>query len=311
MSVQRRFLSRAWRRYWLSDPLEGLVAWSVYGFFALVPLDWSSAFWGWAMRVIGPRLPAHKIAERNLDLCFPDMPAAERARILRGMWDNLGRVVGEYPHNRALWRTPGRIAYVGTEDLTPRTYADRPVIFFSGHLANWEVAAPCAHAGGWPVWLVYRAPNNRFTDRLIRQIRRPFTVAQLPKGPEGARQTLRAMRQKGALTILVDQKTNDGIAVPFFGRPAMTTPAAAQFHLRMGAVLLPSRVVRTGGAWFEMRVEPPLTIEPTGDVAADQAALTERMNAILERWIREHPEQWLWIHRRWPESGRRVKKPKQ
>ena len=238
------------------------------------------------------------------------MGEAEQRRILSGMWDNLGRVLGEYPHNRTLWASPGRIEYVGTDHLVPRDFADRPVVFFSGHFGNWEVAAPCAHAGGWPLSLVYRAPNNRFADRMLRQVRRPFTVAQLPKGPEGARQTLRAMRQKGALAILVDQKTNDGIAAPFFGRPAMTTPALAQFHLRMGAVLLPSRIVRTGGAWFRMEVEPPLTIEPTGDAAADQAALTAEMNAIIERWVREHPEQWLWIHRRWPESGRRIKKPR-
>ena len=98
--------------------------------------------------------------------------------------------------------------------------------------------------------------------------------------------------------MLVDQKMNDGIPVPFFGREAMTAPAIAQFAIRLGAVLVPVRTERLNGARFRITVYPPLEIPATGDRAADEHALMIRINAIVEDWVRDRPEQWLWLHRR-------------
>ncbi len=300
--------ARSWWRYWVSDSIQGGLIYAVYGVFRCLPLDWSSAFWGWLMRLIGPRLSAHARADANLAACFPDKTPAERHRILLGMWGNLGRVMGEYPHNEKLWHNLARIDLDLPEGMTPEAYADRPVIFFSAHIGNWEIAAACAHVYGFPVSLVFRAPNNRFADRLIRSIRSRYTVAEVPKGPEGVRAAMKTMRQRGTMAILIDQKMNDGIAVPLFGRPAMTSPAIAQFALKHKAVLFPSRVIRVKGAHFRMCVEPALEVVRTGDDAKDAYDIMVKVHAILERWITEHPEQWLWVHARWPDSPRRRKK---
>jgi KDO2-lipid IV(A) lauroyltransferase len=147
--------------------------------------------------------------------------------------------------------------------------------------------------------VVYRAPNNPWADALLRRFRdAPLSI---PKGPEGARALLRLIRAGGHAGILVDQKMNDGIPVPFFGRTAMTAPAVAQLGLRQGCVLVPSRTERLNGARFRITLYPPLDLHPTGDRVADELAVMTRINRLIEGWIRDHPEQWLWLHRRWPD----------
>lgn len=122
------------------------------------------------------------------------------------------------------------------------------------------------------------------------------------KGAAGARAALGHLRQGGYLAMLVDQKLNDGIAVPFFGRPAMTTPALAGFALHFRCPLIGAHVRRLGPARLQVVVEPPLALPDSGDRAADIAALTLRVNQTLEGWIRAQPEAWLWLHRRWPKG---------
>ena len=124
------------------------------------------------------------------------------------------------------------------------------------------------------------------------------------KGSDGARAAMKHMARGGSLGLLVDQKLNDGVAVPFFGRPAMTATAMAQLALRYKCTVLPARMVRIGPARFRLVVEGPLTAPLTGDRHADVYALTLAMNQVLERWIREDPGAWLWLHRRWPKEAK-------
>jgi KDO2-lipid IV(A) lauroyltransferase len=142
-------------------------------------------------------------------------------------------------------------------------------------------------------------------DRIITDLRRVAVggdVPQFAKGAAGARAALAFLRGGGRLGMLVDQKLNDGIAVPFFGRLAMTAPAAAAYALRFGCPVVPAYVERLGPARFRVICEAPLALPATGDRIADIAALTTEINGCLERWIRARPESWLWLHRRWPKE---------
>ena len=123
----------------------------------------------------------------------------------------------------------------------------------------------------------------------------------IPKGAIAARRAIAALRRGTNLGLLADQKMNDGIPVPFFGRLAMTAPALAILALRFDCDVLPLRVERLNGARFRVTVFPPLPLPRSGEPRADAAALMARVNAILEEWIRDRPEQWLWVHRRWPD----------
>ncbi len=267
----------------------------------LLPIDWASALGGWIGRTIGPHLGQSRKATRNLTRAFPGNSEAENRRIILGMWDNLGRVIAEYPHlPRICARLEGgRVEIEGLDIVRALTTDGKPGILFGGHIANWEVQPFIARHTGLELGLIYRAPNNEWVDRLLRRLR--DTPLLFRKGSEGAKALFSLLKQGGHAAMLVDQKMNDGIAVPFFGRDAMTAPAIAQFAVRLGCVLVPVRTERLHGARFRITVFPPLDIPATGDRAADERAIMVRINEILEDWIRKRPEQWLWLHRRWPD----------
>lgn len=281
-------------------------AWGAALFFALagaLPLDAASAFGGWLARRVGPPLGVSRQARRNLAAALPELSAPEVERVLRGMWDNLGRVAAEYPHLRRIgvFGGDGRVETRGLEHVERALARGRRMIVFSGHLANWEIAALAAAQYGIDVAQIYRTANNPLVDRMIlgfRDGRGEF----IPKEAVG-RRAVAALRRGAHLTILADQKLNEGIPVPFFGRPAMTAPALALLALRFGCDVLPARVERLEGARFRLTIEPPLRLPASGNRDADVGALMTAVNATLERWIRERPEQWFWVHRRWPDDA--------
>jgi KDO2-lipid IV(A) lauroyltransferase len=174
------------------------------------------------------------------------------------------------------------------------------MIIFSGHIANWEIAALAAVQRGITVTQIYRAPNNPLVDRLIARFRGD-QGEYIPKGATAARRAFAALHRGEHVTMLADQKLNEGIPVPFFGRPAMTATALALLALRFDCDVLPVRVERRRGARFRLTVFPPLPLPRTGNQDADVAALTATVTGVLESWIRERPEEWLWVHRRWPD----------
>ncbi len=263
---------------------------------------------GRAARLLGPLLPVSRIAKRNLLDALPELDAGSRRRVVGGVWDNLGRNVLELPHLASFTRTvdgPGW-EVEGERHLAALRDGGVPALFFSGHLGNWEMVLPIAAALGIAVSGFYRAASNPEVDRAVQGMRLVGLgkgVSMFAKGASGARAALSHLGRGGSLGFLVDQKMNDGIAVPFFGRSAMTAPALAQLALRFGVPIMPVHVVRLGPCRFRMVCEAPMAVPRTGDRTADVLAIASAMNATLERWIREDPSAWLWLHRRWPKPA--------
>jgi Kdo2-lipid IVA lauroyltransferase/acyltransferase len=291
------------RRSAVRNIAEGTGAVLFYAFLRVLPLDWASGIGGWLARLIGPRLGITKRAEENLRRAMPELNEAERARVIRGMWDNLGRVIAEYPHLNQfrLFDPKGRIEGDDAGNILANRDPAQRYIFFSAHYGNWEIAIRTAAQAGFEVTGVYRAPNNPIVDRFMLWARGAEGGELVPKGDIAARKAFGALREGRALCMLVDQKMNDGIPVPFFGRDAMTAPALAVLALRYDCAVVPIRMLRIKGARFRMISEPPLVLPKTGNAEADRRALMVSVNGIVERWVREHPEQWLWLHRRWPD----------
>jgi KDO2-lipid IV(A) lauroyltransferase len=270
--------------------------------FGVLPIDCASALGGALGRAIGPCLGLSNVARRNLRRAFPERDEAEIARIVRGMWDNLGRVAAEFPHLRKirLFERGGRVEMSGREHVERALASGRPMILFSGHLANWEIAALAPAQYGFAAAQIYRAARNPLIERRLARLRGAHGEL-IPKGRLAARRAVAVLAGGGHLTLLADQKMNDGIAVPFFGRPAMTAPALAHLALRFGCAVLPVRVERLKGARFRLTVHPPLPLPRAAERHEGAAILMAAVNATLEAWIRERPEQWLWVHRRWPD----------
>jgi Kdo2-lipid IVA lauroyltransferase/acyltransferase len=272
--------------------------------FSLLPMDMAAALGGWIARAIGPRLGISRRARRNLRLALPELPPDRHEQILCEMWDNLGRIAAEYPHLPKLLEPAerNRIEIVGAEHVAAAGAGGRAVLLISGHFANWEIACIAAPRYARDVLQVYRAVNNRAIDRMIFQYRQNLGVEPVRKGAAGAKRLIAGMRAGRAVAMLIDQKMNDGIAVPFFGRPAMTAPAAADFALRYHAAFIPCRIDRLSGVRFRMTLFPPLPVPEGPDRHANVQALMAAANGLLESWIRERPGSWFWLHRRWPES---------
>jgi KDO2-lipid IV(A) lauroyltransferase len=260
---------------------------------------------GWLARMAGPSLSVSAIANTNLQHAFPEFDAGQRDGIIRAVWDNLGRTVAELPHLATLTRTAAGPGWElqGEEHVDALRGPNKPALFFSGHFGNWEMVLPIAAQLGLPVAGFYRASSNLRVNAIVQTMRLAAlgpAVSMFAKGSAGARAALLHLQGGGSLGMLTDQKMNDGIAVPFMGRDAMTAPALAQLALRFDAPIIPVRIVRLGPARVRMVCEAPLATNRSGDRKADVFALTLAMNQTLERWIRADPASWLWLHRRWP-----------
>ncbi|MFH7810609.1 MULTISPECIES: lysophospholipid acyltransferase family protein [Acetobacter] len=283
-----------------------------WGAFALLWLlerlrpDHSSSLLGLLCRALGPWLPTSRIIRRNLELAMPELDHQDHKRIVRGVWENLGRTIGELPHLAALQEnTPAGPGFEvqGAEHLAQQALRGGPVLFVSGHIGNWEMLPPAVARHGTPFASFYRAAANPLVDALLRALRNKAMgdtpVPLFAKGAKGARGALAYVSGGGRVGMLVDQKMNDGIEATFFNRPSMTAPALAAMALRYRCPVIPGYVERLGPARLRIVVEAPLELPDTGDKRQDLQILVQMVNNRLEEWIRKNPSSWLWLHRRW------------
>lgn len=280
------------------------------GIFKLLGVDGASAFGAFLGRFLYYHLPAGKVARENLQRCYPEKSDAWREHIVKTVCTNLGRVVGEYPHLKAFQPGKGRVELVGIENGLKAVAKGKGVIFYTGHFSNWEVTPSIGLAGDYKGRTVYRPPNNPYVSNWINKQRVHIgSLEMIPKGPRGTRQIFTNLRRGHSIYMLVDQKTGQGIFVPFFGREAKTTPAPAAFALRMGVPLVPVSTKRLKGAHFRITVYPETEFSPTGDEEKDIHDLTAVMTAWLEAYIRENPTDWLWTHHRWQTAKKKARDP--
>lgn len=281
--------------------LEAALVHGLFALLSLLSLRRASDLGGWVGRTLGPRLRANRKVRNHLRLALPELSEEARADIARQCWDNLGRTMAEYPHIKTIAREWDRhVTLVGREHLEALRDDGKPGICITGHFANWELAALACHKVGLPLTIVYRAPNNPWIDRLLAKARGPLQGFMVPKGPTSARAIMTAIRQGRHIGILPDQKLNEGIPVPFFGRDAMTGSFTADLSMRYDAPLVPIKVTRDG-AHFHIQAFPPFVFETTGDREPDTHTAMRHINAMLEEWVRQTPGQWLWTHKRWPD----------
>lgn len=276
------------------------------GFFGAMSVDRASAFGGWLGRKIGPRTGISNRARHNLTIAMPELSTEEVERIVVGMWDNLGRTIGEYAHLPFLARPEERhrleVSHAGL--LRALAASGNGGVFVSGHCANWEILPAVMQIEGIEGGGVYRHANNPYVDEWLIALRAKVTKAvQIPKGGAGARVIVRLMRENKFVALLTDQKMNDGVEARFFGLRAMTPSAPAGMAIRYGVPIIPAWVERLNGAHFRVTVYDPITARPDADPVEEVQRITQELNDFLEARIRERPEQWLWLHDRWSEPA--------
>jgi KDO2-lipid IV(A) lauroyltransferase len=297
------------RRTWtkrVQHRLEGVLLHGLFALLRWVPVDAASGAGGWVARTFGPWLRVSRVGRENLSRAFPEKPAAEIERILVGVWDNLGRYVAEYPHLLRIWDydpahpdRDSRIEVVGSECFVALRDSGRPAVIFTGHLGNWELLPVAAAKHGLSLTVMFRAPNNPHAAALLHAVRSEAMGALAATGAWGGIAAAHALQRGSHVGMLIDQHFDRGVAVPFFGRPVKTATALAKLARRYDCAVHAARVERLGGARFRVSLTPPLPTPRSADAQADIAATMALATATLEGWVRERPDQWLWLHRRW------------
>jgi KDO2-lipid IV(A) lauroyltransferase len=260
----------------------------------------------YATRSIGPHLRAHRVARANLAAAFPEKSSSEIDRILLGVWENFGRVPVEFAFLDRLWdydldKGCGHrilIDPVVAERIKKLRDKGGPALCFGAHLANWEMPALAASALGFKSAMVYRPPDSRRLADEVLRLRGQAMGRLIPVGPGAALEIYRALREGCVVGMLADQHSA-GVAVEFFGRRCMVSATIGRFARLFDCPIYGARSIRLSGGRFAFELTEAL--EPPRDAAGkiDVAQLMQMVTSVIEGWVREHPEQWLWLHRRW------------
>ncbi len=284
---------RTFVQKYISDPLVGFWAAFFILIFKILPLS--------VARFLGENLGAllghimlrrNRIALVNLKIAFPEKTLAEHQKILRGMWRHFGRVAGEIFHVNQVMQTT-RIE--GKEYIEKAFQEGKGGIVCSAHMGNWEL--PFAKAISSEIQLnpVFRTANNPYLNKLLFTRR---SGVHIPKGTHGARLIFQVLKKGQFITILCDQKYREGMTIPLWGHPAQTTTAIASLALKFNVPILMARCVYHSGGYYVAKIYPPLKVFHRLSREKSEYEIMSQVNHIYENWIREYPEQWLWIHRR-------------
>ncbi|MCA0319506.1 MAG: lipid A biosynthesis lauroyl acyltransferase [Proteobacteria bacterium] len=293
---------------WAMLPLDWLVGMLVLGAMKAIRSlgpDRASDLGGRILPAIAPLISANRTGYTNLRAAFPEKSEEEIRVILKGCWENLGRTAFEYACMDDLWDydparpNEGRII---TEDVPLFEHLrddGKPAIFFAAHLANWEMPAVAAAAHGLDMTALYRMPNNRFVARAIQRIRGKTMGKMVASGGAGVLQLARELEKSAHVGMLIDQHLHRGVDVTFFGRPAKANPTAARLAREFDCPVHGARVIRLPGNRFRLEATEELALPRDAEGRIDVKASMQMMTDVVEGWVREHPEQWLWLHRRW------------
>ena len=270
------------------------------------PIKTANLF-GRILRLIGPLTREQRIGRANLTAAFPEKSPAEIETILAGVWDNLGRLGAEFAHLDHIWEHDPAHPEDSRIEIEPRTHElfaqlrldGKPALIFAGHLGNWELPAVAAVAHGLDAAILFRRPNSASANRIIEQLRAVKMGTLIPAGRDAPLRLAEALQNGQHVAILVDQYFSNGVEVTFFGRKTRANPTLARLLRQIECPIHGVRIIRLPDHRF--RAELSEEVKPVRD-AAGQIDITGTMQAItsvVEGWIREYPDQWLWLHRRW------------
>jgi len=263
---------------------------------------------GATMRTFGPLFKEHRLGRENLRAAFPEKSDAEIEQILASVWDNLGRIAVEFAHLDEFCvegvgrQTQDVITYApeATERYRRMVDSGKPMLGFAAHLANWELPAVVAKVLVDHFAVLYRRPNIRPISDVIVKLRAPLMGELIPTSLDAPLKLARLLQSGTHVGMLVDQHYTRGVEVTFFGRPCKANPLIALLARQTESPIHGLRVVRKpGGNSFWVDITDPIEPARDADGRIDIVGTMQAITAVVEGWVREHPEQWLWLHHRW------------
>jgi KDO2-lipid IV(A) lauroyltransferase len=271
----------------------------------LLPMESTGRFLERTARWIGPKTGRHKIAMDNLAIAFPEKSIEEREQIAIDSWAHIARGILEYGYLDQIFDLDendpgaGRIEVKNVEQFFKLRDDGLPAIIFAGHLANFELLPLAAEKYGLEIQSLFRAPNNKYAAKKIAEARKQVAGSLVASGQGASFQLMSALEKGVHVGVLVDQKFKRGINIPFFGKDAPTNTLLAKLARRYECPVHGARSVRLPNGRFLLEITDEIELPRTEKGDIDIYGATELITGVIEDWVREYPEQWLWIHRRW------------
>jgi KDO2-lipid IV(A) lauroyltransferase len=271
----------------------------------LIPLDTARRMFERFARWFGPKTKRHKIALDNIALAFPEKSPDEVAQLASDSWAQIAQTLLEYGYLDEIFDLDennlgaGRIEVKNAEQFVKLRDDGLPAIIFTGHLANFELLPMAAAKFGLQIHSMFRQPNNKYAADKVADARKQISKNLVASQKGASFQLMAALDRGDHVGVLVDQKFRRGKKVPFFGHDANTNPLMAKLARRYDCPVHGARCVRLPNGRFRLEITEELVLPRDQDGDVDINATLIMMNDVVESWVREHPEQWLWIHRRW------------
>ncbi len=276
--------------------LQSLVVYLLFFIGRIIGLKTSRKIFAFIFSTIGPFFKSEKIIKNNLNIFSNIISNSDKKKITNNMWKNYGMTFIEYVYLDQLKKNNDHITVKNKEILSLILKEKKPVIFVSGHFANFELMSMEIVKNNIPLATIYRPLNNIFLNPFMEYLRKKHICKnQIKKGMNGVRESIEYLKTKHSIALMIDQRVSEGTRIDFFNRPALTTTLPAQLSIKFGVEIIPVFIERDDNNNF--KIEFQKSLEP--DNFKNKLDLTKELNKVLEKMIVKNPNQWIWTHNRW------------
>jgi KDO2-lipid IV(A) lauroyltransferase len=279
---------------------QALIIYSFFIIIKLIGLKLSRNFFSYLFNKIGPLIKSNVVINENLDKFIGPYNEKQKIKIKQKMWANYGKTFVEYLFLKKFRENNSHIKIKGEDILQEIIKKDRPVIFVSGHFANFELMSMELTKKKIKLASIYRPLNNLFLNPFMEYVREKYVCKnQIKKGLAGVKSTINYIQNNISVALMIDQRVSEGKRLPFFDHMALTTTLPAQLAKKFQIEIVPIYISRNNNDNFKLEIYEPIKISNREDSETDKLDLTIKLNKIIEQMIARDPCQWIWTHNRW------------
>ena len=275
----------------------------VYLFFIIIKLSGlklSRNFFSYLFNKIGPLIKSDQIIEENLSKFIGSYNEDKKKSIKVEMWSNYGKTFVEYLFLKKFRKNNSHIVIKGEDILQKIIKKNKPVIYVSGHFANFELMSMELTKRNIKLAAIYRPLNNFFLNPFMEYVRETHVCKnQIKKGLAGVKEVINYLQNNFSIALMIDQRVSEGKRLPFFGQMALTTTLPAQLATKYKLDIVPIYIARNTSDDFEIEIYEPIKVSNEEDAETNKLSLTIKLNKIIEQMISKNPGQWIWTHNRW------------
>ncbi len=276
--------------------LQSIIIYSFFIIGRLLGIKISRILFSLIFSKVAPLFKSKRIIEQNLKIFDQDISRIKKDQIIKGMWENYGKTFIEYVYLNKLRENKSQITISGKQNLKKIINDNKPVIFISGHFANFELMSMEITKNKIPLATIYRPLNNFFLNPFMEFVRRKYVCEnQIKKGINGVREAIEFIKKNYSIALMIDQRVSEGEKINFFNKMAYTTTLPAQLALKYNLSIIPVFIKRDDNNNFKIEFYN----EIKSSEYDNKIKLTEKLNSVLESMIVKNPNQWIWTHNRW------------